>query len=410
MLLVLLAIALLWGWSSGGILSSNDGSHIALARALSRGETTIDRDLGLTLLVDRSRRDGHNYSDRPPGTAFAALPAVWAGSKLDPPLLRRSLTNQQVVVTPTGTNFSETYHERIPDAPPLLGLQGTSLASRVHAIVVGLMGLAFLAGAVRLLGFSLAACYFVVVALGLCTLFGPYSTVLFSHGTAATCVAAVAWGLCGLKPDSEVPDRLRLVVVGVAGSWAVSCDYLLVVAIVPWIALAVPWRCWWVVLLAALPAALATMAYHDAAFGSAFSIGYDFHSNFEFARARGRTFDGNPVAGLWILWGGGRGAGVAAMSPVLLPGALGLWIVRRRWFVAWLPWIAVLSMHHTPWGGGTEDHRYLVPMVPLLAFGLATLWSRCEESQQLSQARWALCGLALLSAILLWPHFLTWRG
>ena len=65
-------LAALWISLASGLVSSNDGSHVALARALAlRGETTIDPEVGLTLWVDRARRDGHDYSDRPPGTAFA---------------------------------------------------------------------------------------------------------------------------------------------------------------------------------------------------------------------------------------------------------------------------------------------------------------------------------------------------
>src|SRR5688500_9965955 len=75
----------MWMSLASGLVSSNDGSHVALARALVlRGETTIDPDVGLTLWVDRAHREGHDYSDRPPGTAFAALPAARVGAWIDP--------------------------------------------------------------------------------------------------------------------------------------------------------------------------------------------------------------------------------------------------------------------------------------------------------------------------------------
>jgi len=42
----------------------------------------------------------------------------------------------------------------------------------------------------------------------------------------------------------------------------------------------------------------------------------------------------------------------------------------RRWLLAFTPWL-VLALHQTPWGGGTADHRYLTPALPLLAPALA---------------------------------------
>ena len=61
----------MWLANSGGLLSSNDGSHLALARALVlHHRVDIDGERALTLEVDLATREGHAYSDRPPGTAF----------------------------------------------------------------------------------------------------------------------------------------------------------------------------------------------------------------------------------------------------------------------------------------------------------------------------------------------------
>jgi hypothetical protein len=169
-----------------------------------------------------------------------------------------------------------------------------------------------------------------------------------------------------------------------------------------WLAIA-PW-----LLVGATPIVVATLAYHAAAFGSPWSLGYDHHANFAFARERLATFDGNPLHGLWSQWGPGEGAGVLALCPVMLVGLAGLVAHReRRWLVGALPWIVLLAMHRTPTGGAAADHRYLVPLMPVLAVGLGLAWTRWAGST--SRARIVaglLVILAATSAGLVWRHVL----
>src|SRR5262245_46496574 len=68
---------------SDGVVCCNDGSHYALVRALADDHTVIiDRQVAYTDYNDVSQKDGHYYSDRPPGTAFAALPFYLAARSL----------------------------------------------------------------------------------------------------------------------------------------------------------------------------------------------------------------------------------------------------------------------------------------------------------------------------------------
>jgi hypothetical protein len=166
-------------------------------------------------------------------------------------------------------------------------------------------------------------------------------------------------------------------------------------------------RRWGWVLLGTLPLVVVTGAYHMVAFGSPFSIGYDHHTNFEFARERLSTFDGNPLTGAWTLWGLGRGAGVLAQAPILLIGLVGLWRLERRLVLALAPWAVLLCFHHTPWGGAGVDHRYLVPAAPLLALGVGHLWERAHAHPM---ARLGLVALTALSGVLTWLNFLGWRS
>jgi hypothetical protein len=372
---------------------------------------TIDPDSQLTLWVDRARRDGHDYSDRPPGTAFLALPAVVVGNALDPWFLRESLASREIYVVPAGTRYAHTYAVRARGRPPLAALQGTALALGAHTALVGAIGLVFVVVLLMRLGVGRGGQIFAVAALGLGSLWGPYSTMLFSHGTSATLVAAT---VLLLHVDGERPRPWAALLAGLAGAWAVATDYLLVLAVVPLVFVCVPWRRWPLLVAGVAPVALVTLAYHSAAFGSIWSIGYDFQANFEFARSRAATFDGNPLRGLWVLWGAGHGAGVLVQAPVLLVGVVGLAAARqeRRWLLALTPWAVALCLHHTPWGGATRDHRYLIPLLPLLGVGLGVAWQRWAAPSG-RRGRLVAAGLIILvlaSALLVWSHFFAWRG
>jgi hypothetical protein len=428
----LVLLGLVWVAMAPGLSSSNDGSHVALARALVlHGQPQLREEVALTLWVDRAHRDGEDYSDRPPGTALLAMPAVWLGARLDPVLLRASLEAEDVVFPPATPRYAETYavrvqrHQRPPStSPPLLALQGTALLVAVHAAVVGALGVLAVVVLLRRRGASPAAQGFAGACLGLGCLWGPYSMVLFSHVTAGTCAIGALLGLeVGLgaavarsSPAGSGPEqppavrRAPLVLAGLAGGWALSADYLVGVlvlglglAVAPprrWPAIA-PW-----LLLGAAPIVAATLAYHAAAFGSPWSLGYDHHANFAFARERAATFDGELSRGLWSQWGLGQGAGVLALCPVMLVGVVGLLAHRERWWLlAALPWILLLAAHRTPTGGAAGDHRYLVPLMPVLALGLGLAFSRWAGGRghgRLVAA--ALVILALVSAALAWRH------
>lgn len=416
-------LGLLWVAVAPGLVSSNDGSHLALARALVlHGRVALRDEVALTLWVDRARRDGHDYSDRPPGTALLAAPAVWLGARLDPVLLQASLDARDVVVTPAAPRFAETYavrvgrHLRAPHAaPPLLALQGTALLVALHCAVVGALGVLAVVVLLRRRGASPAAQLFAAACLGVASLWGPYATVLFSHVTAGTCAIGALLGLeHGLEGQAPAVRRGPLVLAGLAGGFALSADYLVVLLVLGLGLAAAPPRRWlaalpWV-LLGAAPILVVTLAYHQAAFGSPWSLGYDHHANFAFARDRTATFDGNPLAGLWAQWGLGQGAGVLALCPVMLVGAAGLLARRpeRWWLVAALPWILLLAAHRTPTGGAAADHRYLVPLMPVLAVGLGLGWDRWATGP--GRARLVAAGLVALaasSAVLAWRHSLA---
>ncbi len=420
-------LAVVWISLASGLVSSNDGSHVALARAIAlRGETTIDPEVGLTLWVDRARRDGHDYSDRPPGTAFAALPATRVGAWLDAPWYAETKARiaagadvrdveALVVVRPATDRYIATYGERRlaqgGKGPNLVALQGTALAITIHAAVIGALGIWAVTALLRRRGVGTPGQLFAALALGVGTLWGPYSTMLFSHVTAATALALVLLGLDRLR-DADTPRRIATfgALAGLAAGWAIATDYALVVAIVPLVLAHTAPRRLVPVALGAVPIVAATLVYHDAAFGSPFSIGYDHHASFEFARDRTSTFSGDPLHGAWTLLGFGDGAGLLAQSPIAVVGLAGLAVVgQRRLLLAVLPWMILLCFHQTPAGGAGEDHRYLVPALGPAAIGLGLLWQRIGDRRAGAYAI-ALVVLAAASAVLVWSHFFAWRG
>jgi hypothetical protein len=410
----IVAVAIAWLLAGTGLVSSNDGSHVALARAFTRGEVAIDDDVALTLWVDRAVRDGHDYSDRPPGTAFAAVPAVWIGAWVDPLLWRDATQRQRTLVTPAARRYVETYvvrAERHGGATPLAKLQGTVLLVALHAALVGALGLLCVDRLLARRGAGLGARVFAVVGLGLATLWGPYSTALFSHVTTGTLWIAMTLALA--RADDEPARALAWrAIAGLLGGWAVASDYSVALPIALQVMLVVSPRAWPHVAAGAVVPAIATAAYHHAAFGAWHAIGYQHHASFEFARTPASTFSGDPLAGLWTLLGLGRGAGVLARAPLVLLGVVGL-VLERRWRegVAIAAWVVLLAFHRTPWGGASEDHRYLVPAVPLLALGFATTWQRWVAHGRGSARVVGVCILVLTmcSAVLAWGGFVATR-
>lgn len=407
-----------WASQITGLSSSNDGSHAALSRAIwMRGQTTIEPDVALTLGVDRARKGERWYSDRPPGTAFVAGPVVAAGASLDGWAFDASVRKKALVAQPGSAPYILTYAARSPRAPALAKRIGTGLGASVAAWMLGLLAMALTAAAGwRARGLDLQregrAMVAATLALGLGSLFGPYSTMLFAHVTAALGVAGLLWALADNDVDSSTTlGRRRLVVGGLFASVAVSADYATVVLIVG-LVVVLRWGRWrelaWIA-VGALPIACSTAGYHWAAFGGPFRIGYDYQTNFEFAQDRSRTFSGNPIAGLWHLLGwGDSGGGLLALCPVWLLGAWGLGRSRRGTALLGVCalYVLMLSTHQTPWGGAGRDHRYLIAVYPLLAVGLIRFLASPLSRPGVV---WAATGVAFVLSLRAWTHTAGWR-
>jgi hypothetical protein len=407
--LVVALLAFFWASSSRGLLSSNDGSHVALARAFAAGRSHIDPDVALTLQVDLAAHGGHHRSDRPPGTAFVAALPLRIGAAFDDALFERSKAARRLVLPPGSDPYILTYAQRSPGAPPLARRIGTATAAVLCAMTLGLLGLLGLDRLLSRLGCTPTARLAAVLTMGIATTWGCYATTSFAHVTSAAAMAWLCWALVGMRDPSS--PRWVPFFAGCVGAFAVATDYLLVLAVVPLVLASMRPRHFVGLTVGALPLALAVAAYHTFAFGHPLSVGYDHHVHFEFARSRATTFDGSPLQGAWILLGAGRGAGLLVLCPIAWIGLVSLGLLDDRALalrlgLPWLPWLVVLCMHHTPWGGATEDHRYLVPLFPLVGVGIGLAWARARSSLPIAGA---LLGLAGWSAFRSWSHFLAWH-
>lgn len=360
-----------------GIISTNDGSHYALTKALAADRTPrIDPYVNYAAIQpprgtptaddyrDLSYYDGHFYSDRPPGTAALAVPFYWLGLAADAISGRQDLDFPLRFVTML---------------PPLLGA-ATALA------------LALLA---RGLGASWPAAVATAAIGALSTLALKYATLLYSHITGA---ALVTGGLAALLLAERAPRRRRaLALAGLLLGASAVAEYpnlLLLAPVGPyllWRALRPSGGGRWTVhhlrstllpfALGWFPPVAALLAYNWAVFGRPWHTSYTYQYYFTWSRSVATTYILRPdsiLDGLrWLLFGP---SGLLVVTPVFLLALWGLAILARRSPARALLLLGVVlaillptAAHRTYKGGGSQDTRYLLAIVPTLLAPLA-LW------------------------------------
>lgn len=397
---LLLTAWLLFASFPRGLSCSNDGSTLALIKALAHDHSfAIDNYFRLTGKIDYSACNTHYYSDRPPGTAFAAWPFYLLGLQWG--RLFRG------VDWPTSALFGALL------APLLAALATVWLVARI--------GLSF--GAAKQAALAAAAVFLLGSPAWI------YSGTLFVHSIAAFCVtAAVALAIlleqrlradrAESAPQSRSMRRLALL-CGLTAGWSMITDYstLLLIPVYAVFLTWVAWRprrrrlllSWWLVGLAG-PALLLAI-YNSLCFGGPFTTSYAYSVSFPWAHSLGTTY-------VTPLWEGLRGllfipaekvprgypTGQLFWSPVLLLATIGYIIAlmnrrtRRPAALAcavMLIVIAVSAKHRTWWGGGTGDARYIYAITPLWFAGLAP-WLQLLTRPRARFLRWSLWSLTVL--------------
>ncbi|HEV2811866.1 MAG TPA: hypothetical protein VGW10_01335 [Solirubrobacteraceae bacterium] len=320
----------------------NQSSHYALVRALDDGTARIDR--WHTSTVDKAYFEGHYYSVKAPGLAFASLP--WYAATDAVGLVERAESAGERV---TREEEGARGNPEIVEQTPVVWLL------TFWAVVLPALALLVLVRSVAeryAPGYGTAA----AVAAGTGTLLLPYSTMYYSHVPAA----ALAFGAFALLL------RERPLLAGLAGGLAVLVEYpaafiVLVLAI---------WARSPRFVLGAFVGGLPLPLYNLWAFGSVTHMSYDDVVGFEGQEEGlfGISLP-DPATAFELLF---EPTGLLVLTPVVAAAAWGLWRLRS-WVLIAIVAVALLynAAYYLPFGGDTPGPRFLVGALPFLAVGLA---------------------------------------
>jgi hypothetical protein len=380
---VLLLVSYAYFYQAGGW---NQNSRFDLVRAITN-EHSLRIDPFQANTGDKAFFEGHYYSDKAPGVAFAATPIVW----LARPLMW------------AGGGDPESY-----GGIAFLSYLGTVVTSGLFtalaAVILGELCLA--------LGASEGAALFAALTYGLASPMWPLATLFLGHAISAAGLVFAYAAAVALRfrwpprlpsiyiRDTYVVlaardrDALLGLIVGLGGGWATVSEFPAAVPAAIITALAL-WHAWPLgrerairivaaLVFGALLCAAILMAYQWACFGSPFHIAYTSEQGFEAMQqgffgirtptwARLRHILVEPYRGLLPL------APAFALAPV---GLAILFVQNRRAHAATLAAIAIatyyilLNASYTYWEGGwSYGPRHLMPGLPFLAIGLAVLWT-----------------------------------
>ena len=420
-------LALVTFMTLAGITGSNDGSHYALLRTMVENRAfTLNQfddfaegnDVAIT-------PDGRLFSDRPPGTAVAAIPFYWLGGLLTADPLPSPLPEGEGVEDP------------LPNPPPQG--EGTGMPSRHDAgnprlpyvlllpVLAGAGTAALLYGLLRYLDVRRAAALTAVLFFALGTTHWKYSAVLYSHALSGFLVV-LSVTLALLLAERELAGWSWYALLGFVLGAAVVVEYSNAL-LLPLVGLFWLWRSWpraarrpLTTVLPALLAAAVPLAflawYNTVNFGRPWTLSYAYAVNYPWAGAFGTTFSFPLLAGLRALlwWGKGGGwcggppcvnQGLLLLSPVWWLALPGLVIFLRRRQAAFvllaglfLVYLLLFAKHHTS-HGFTADGRYLVPflglLVPALGFSLDWLFDPRRRPLFRAGAALVVYGLFFLS-------------
>ena len=348
---------------------ANQNSHLALVSALANHTPRVDRFHNWT--GDISYIDGHYYSDKAPGLALVTLPWYLTLDAVD---LRIHGPSAAVPWPAAQNDMSST-------AVWEVGLFGATLPAIVLLLLIrsvagrlvpgyGTVG-ALVVGTGCL--FSVLATMFFAHALSTCLGFAAFAVLFHARrGPPRLGPVAGAGLLAGFAIVVEFPLAIVAIVVGmyaVLGPNPIrrAATYAggLAIGVVPLFAFNI-WAFH----------SPTTLAYKNAVIQPGTS-GHDVVG----ANATGLFGVGIPNlrAGVELLF---AGHGLLVLSPVLALAALGIVSLARRGHRAEaiviggvaVSFLLYNSAYYLPFGGFAAGPRFLVPVVPFLALGVAAAW------------------------------------
>lgn len=398
-LIALACLAVAYGTVIQG-LGWAETSNFALVRALADGQTEIDRWHWET--KDKSWHEGHFYSVKAPGLAFATTPAYRALEAAGAPGVAADLAQRARdggggrwarQGTATGLYSDDAVRAarvraRIERSTPLvwlLTLVGVVLPAFIMLVLVRW------AGERVEPGYGTAA----AVALGAGTLVFPFSTVFFSHVMSAMLVFA-AFAL--LWRERAGPPRQWLVAAaGLLAGFAITSEYPLGLAgvILGIYGAGRSLRRWVAYGAGGLAGVLPLAAYNVWAFGTPTRFSYkdavaiQGDTGHDVVGLNNAGFFGIDVPdlqiGLDLLF---ASKGLLTLSPVLALALAGVVLLARRGLRAeayviggiFAAYLVYNSGYWLPFGGGSPGPRFLIPVLPFLAVALAPAWRRWPTS------------------------------
>ncbi|MEH6587263.1 MAG: hypothetical protein V7720_11940 [Halioglobus sp.] len=383
---------------NSGITITNDGSHFALFDALVTTGNPELKHVKQFAFNDSALYEGKYYADRNPGLALLSY-AFYQGVRpletwmhplnLDPKMARRYRPEQESRV-------------------------------KIVMLVPVLSGSLLLLGMIALgvnQGNALATAVIAAVTLMAGTVLMRYSTLLYSHVTAA---ALLIWGLLLIFRFRTHGRSLDVITGTFLLSLAVLVEHLLILAFIPVFTYLLLYcrsrllspKTLAMTITAGLLPMLALMVYNWVCFESPFSLAHFHHSTDTANHQLGSLFKfENQGKVLQNLFFGapkeevGRQdlTGLISASPFLIIILLPLInrLLKKEWPKAEIVTLASVialivlgaSSFHSPYGGWDRDYRYFVVIVPLFAPFVAqalTLMFKPAENTIIRVAQWLL--------------------
>ena len=392
-LFLLLFVSYAYFYQAGGW---NQNTRFNLVRAiLNDGTVQVDRYHANT--GDKAFFDGHYYSDKAPGQAFGALPAV-------------ALTR---VLYRSGGGNGESR-----DGLALLSYVATvstvGLFTAFAGVVLYKLSTAW--------GASQGGALFAATAFGLATPMWALATLFIGHALAASCLVLAFAAACrighpprhgAVPPGTTEPrsaDLLQGLAIGGAAGWATISEFPAAVpaALIAVLAAIRAWplgrrravRLLGGLTVGALLCASLLMAYQYACFGSPFHLAYSSEEGFE-GMKQGLFGIQVPTREVLMELLFGTYRGLLPLAPLIAVTPAGLWMLRREGAaVATALVIAgfyiLLNAGYYYWEGGwTMGPRHLAPAIPFLCLGLAPLWTRSSRAARLVLAALWIWGFSL---------------
>lgn len=336
------------------------------------GTVELDRYRGV-VGVDRVERDGHLYGDKAPLQPLLAVPVYAVG---------RAAGVEPATHLRVRGNFGLWWVTLWSTVVPLLAIVAIG-------VTVG----------TRLVGLRQAVAG--TLAITMATLLAAYGTQLYAH-----VLAALFGWCCWLVVARSSRSLWWSVLAGVLGGAAVATEYPLAIVVVICAGVLVQQRAWSrlvAFVVGGLPFVGVLLGYQWVAYGSAFTVSYSEKPVHE---AEPLVVGlPTPLRLLEVLFGS---RGMFIFTPIVVVALWGLWKLAREGegerrlhgivgLAVFVGFLLLQAGWSNPWGGESPGPRYMIPALPFLIVGMASIWDRA--------AAWRFANLPLVTCLIGWSAF-----